>query len=80
MESKPSVLCLTETWANKCLSSLRIEGYTLISRRDRDDGRLGGGGAVFALEKTAHRVTFLENSQVAERSFGCFYTLTMGRT
>ena len=57
MESKPSVLCLTETWADKGLPSLRIEGYTLISRRDRDDGRLGGGVAVFALEKLAHRVT-----------------------
>ena len=39
MESKPSVLCLTET-CDKGLPSLRIEGYTLISRRDRDDGRL----------------------------------------
>ena len=69
MESKPSVLCLTETWADKGLPSLRTEGYTLISRRDRDDGRLGGGVAVFALEKLAHRVTLLENSQVAERSW-----------
>ena len=63
MESKPSVLCLTETWADKGLPSLRIEGYTLISRRDRDDGRLGGGVAVFSLEKLAHRVTLFENSQ-----------------
>ena len=61
MESKPSVQCLTETRADKGLPSLR-------SQRDRDDGRLGGGVAVFALEKLAHRVTFLENSQVAERS------------
>ena len=60
MESRPSVPCLT--WADKGLPSLRIEGYTLISRRDRDDGRLGGGVAVFALEKLAHRVTLLENS------------------
>ena len=34
MESKPSVLFLTETWADKGLPSLRIESYTLISRRD----------------------------------------------
>ena len=69
MESKPSVLCLTETLADIGLPSLRIEGYTLISRRDRDDGRLGGGVAVFALEKLAHRVTLVENSHVAERSW-----------
>ena len=72
MESRPSVLCLT--WADKGLPSLRIEGYTLISRRDRDDGRLGGGLAVFALEKLAHRVTLLENSQVAERSWVIFHS------
>ena len=67
--SKPSVLCLTETWADKGLPSMRIEGYTLISGRDRADGRQGGGVAVFALERLAHRVTLLENSQVAERSW-----------
>ena len=69
MVSKPSVLCLTETWADKGLPSMRIEGYTHISRRDRADGRLGGVVAVFALERVAHRVTLLENSQVAERSW-----------
>ena len=31
-----------------------------MSRRDRDDGSLGGVVAVFALEKLAHRVTSLE--------------------
>ena len=41
---------------------MRIEGYTLISRRDRTGGRLGGGVAVFALERLAHWVTLLENS------------------
>ena len=73
MVSKPSVLCLTETWDDKGLPSMRIEGYTLISRRDRADGRLGGV-AVFALERLAHRVTLLENSQVAERSWVIFHS------
>ena len=79
MESKPSVLCLTETWADKGLPSLRTEGYTLISLRDRDDGRLGGGVVVFALEKLAHRVTLLERSWVIMHSdhgpyvIGCLY-------
>ena len=59
MESRPSVPCLT--WADKGLPSLRIEGCTLMSRRDRDDGRLAEGDAVFALEKLAHRVTLLQN-------------------
>ena len=38
-------------WPRHGRALLRIECYTLISRRDRDDGRLGGGVAVFALEK-----------------------------
>ena len=48
MKSKPSVLRLTETWADT--------GYKLISRHDRADGRQGGGVAVFALENLAHKV------------------------
>ena len=59
MKSKPSVLFLIETWADKGLRTMRIEGYTLISRYDRADGRQGGGVAVFALDKLAHEVTHL---------------------
>ena len=68
MKSKPSVLCLTETWADKGLPTMRVEGYTLTSRHVPADGRQGRGVAVFALERLAHRVTLLKNSQVAERS------------
>ena len=67
-ESNPSVLCLTETWADKGLPTMRVEGYTPVSRHDRPDGRQGGGVAVFALERLDYRVTLLENPQVAERS------------
>ena len=49
---------------------MRIEGYTLISRYDRADGRQGGGVAVFALEKLAHKVTHLGDSTVAEPQLG----------
>ena len=34
MKSKPSVLCLTETWADKGLPTMRIEDYKLTSRHD----------------------------------------------
>ena len=37
MKSKP-VLCLTETWADKGLPTMRKEGRKLISRHDRADG------------------------------------------
>ena len=69
MKSKPSVLCLSETWADKGLPTMRIEGKTLIFRDDRADGRQGGGVAVFALDKLAHKVTHLGDSTVAERSW-----------
>ena len=66
MKSKPSVVCLTETWADKGFPTTRIEGYKLVSRAD---GWQGGGVAVFALESLAHKVTHLEDSTVAERSW-----------
>ena len=69
MKSKPSVLGLTEAWADKGLPTMRIEGNKLISGHDRADGRQGGGVAVFALENVAHKVTHLEDSTVAERSW-----------
>ena len=77
MVSKPSVLCLTETWADKGFPSMRIEGCTLISRRDRADGRQGGGVAVFALSDlligSPLRIPRLR-TQLGDE------TLTMGRT
>ena len=68
MESNPSVLCLTENVGGQSLPTMRVEGYTPVSRHDRPDGRQGGGVAVFALERLDYRVTVLENPQVAERS------------
>ena len=69
MKSKPSFLCLTDTWAEIGLPTMRTEGYKLISRHDRADGRPGGGVAVFALENFAHKVTHSGDSTVAERSW-----------
>ena len=39
MKSKRSALCLPETWADKGLPTMCIEGCTLVSRYDRADGR-----------------------------------------
>ena len=51
---------VTETWADKCLPTMRVQGYTLKSWHDCAEGGQGGGVAVFALERLAHRVTLLE--------------------
>ena len=65
MERKLSVLCLTETWP----PNNAHRGLHSLFRHDRAHGRLGGGVAVFALERLAHWVTLLKNSQVAECSW-----------
>ena len=75
MECKQSVLCLTETWADKGLPTMRLEGYTLMFWHDCADGRQGGGVLVFALKRLAHRVTLLGNSQVPERSWAIIHTV-----
>ena len=41
---------------NEGLPTMRVEGHTLKSKHDRADSRHGGGVAVFALERLAHRV------------------------
>ena len=41
-KSKPSVLCLTETWAHKGLPTIRVDGNTPKPRFDQVDGRQGG--------------------------------------
>ena len=49
--------------------AMELGGYTLISRRDRDDGRDGGGIALFGLDRVASQVVLLEHSADAERSW-----------
>ena len=43
-----------------------LEGYTLIARRDRNDGRHGGGIAAFAANAIPERVTLIQSSADAE--------------
>ena len=45
---KLDVLCLTETWLTPLIvdSSISIDGYSIF-RRDRADGRRGGGVCIF---------------------------------
>ena len=43
MSVRPSIICLTETWLSPSTASANLSGYSVIVRRDRDDGRVGGG-------------------------------------
>ena len=58
-----------KTWADKASQQCALRATNSTSRYDRADGRQGGGVAVFALEKLAHKDTHLGDSTVAERSW-----------
>ena len=47
-EKRPDVLVITETWTNELISNeyLRIAGYELIERKDRNDTDKGRGGGI----------------------------------
>ena len=62
MTSKPAVLCLSETFLDKSIGSVELEGYVLAARRDRTDGRTRGGIIVFARTDIANRITQIEES------------------
>ena len=67
MKEKPNLICVNETFLDRTLEHLTLEGYTLVARRDRNDGRQGGGIAALAASDIAERVTLIQSSDDAER-------------
>ena len=67
MSPRPALVCLNETWLDKSIGMVELEGYDLIARRDRRDGRKCGGVIVFARSDISARCTLLEESVEAER-------------
>jgi hypothetical protein len=67
MKIKPTLVCLNETFLNKDVKHVEIEGYTIIGRRDRRDGRKCGGVAVFALSNREESMTLVKDSESSER-------------
>ena len=43
----PDVIAFTETWLDEAAGDIHIPGYRVVARRDRTDGRKGGGVALF---------------------------------
>jgi hypothetical protein len=66
MGQKPFIVSMNETFLNKCIEPVELEGYQVLGRRDRE-GQWGGGVLVFVLDEYAPRVTLIEISAVAER-------------
>ena len=74
MKTRPSILCLNETFLDDSIGDVPIEGYTLISRLDRRDGRSCGGIAVYALHSLASRITCVFHSKAHERTWMLIHT------
>jgi hypothetical protein len=66
MDQKPFIVSMNETFLNKCIEHVELEGYQVLGRRDRE-GQWGGGVLAFVLDEYAPRVTLIEISAVAER-------------
>ena len=65
----PDTICLTETHLDPSVGVICLTGYDLISRRDREDGRAGGGIAVFVAKGISSSVVQIESSAGCERDW-----------
>ena len=67
-QHSPDIVCLQETWLNSSIEHFQINKYTCISRYDRQDGRIGGGVALYAKDSCKY-IVHASDSEVAERSW-----------
>ncbi len=67
LDRKPLLACLNETFLDKAVQQISLEGYSLIGRRDRRDGRSGGGVVIFVKSEFVDSVTLVQDSEAAER-------------
>ena len=67
----PAVICLNETFLEESTSNTAatLGGYNLVARRDRKDGRSGGGILCFVAASISAQVTLCEHSADYERSW-----------
>ena len=69
MPERPFLVALTETLLDASTDAVCLTRYSLTSRRDRGDGRQGGGVALFAASAFADNVVFIAHSDGYERSW-----------
>jgi len=75
MEVKPDIICVNETWLTKSIGEISLEGYVVISRRDRNLGEgFGGGILTLARSEISPNVTELDVSETCERSWVIIHT------
>ena len=79
LESKPHIIAITESWTHKDITEaeLKIEGYELVGRSDREDTINGRGGGVLlysnltnistvSLQTDFHQILAVKLSNVGE--------------
>ena len=67
---QPTIVGVTETWLSRGTSSIKLSGYTKVSRLDRRVGRPDRGGiALFVRDSFAQNVVHIGDSPVDERSW-----------
>ena len=70
----PSFVGITETWLTDLVGCISIPGYSIVSRRDRCDGRQGGGIVFFARDCVASQIVHVGDSIEYERSWHILHT------
>ena len=73
----PMFVVVNETFLNASVEAVKLSGYDIICRRDRDDGRQRGGILVFASTPNALNVTLLENQKWL-KDVGVYFIPTVG--
>ena len=66
MPAKPFLVCLNETFLTKAVEEVKLEGYQVLARRDRE-GQWGGGVLMFVMDAYFARVTLVGISESAKR-------------
>jgi len=74
MDSRPLCICVNETWLDESHKNMTLEGYSLLGRLDRRDGRKGGGVAAFIATEFFERASLVEVSDKFERLWFILHT------
>ena len=74
MAVPPTLVCLNETFLGRSIKSIKLSGYSSLSRLDRRTGQKGGGIAVLILDESAAYCISLGRSDTYERSWHRIHT------
>ena len=76
MPSKPALLCVNETFLDRSVERIQLEGYEIVHRLDRRSGKQSGGVLIMAATEIAASVAFLEEGgEQDERIWAMVHTL-----